>query len=224
MNIGKCYERKPSELVKEARKAYECGLYIASLSVLVTIPDICAHLVRESWPENDKAAERFDERWWCATYLGLPSEVSDCCVTKREDKSPDEIDGVLSRLVAEERFTASDFSQLRNAVLHAGSALVEGFGDKFSPYHAIGICITDSDSQLILGTGVTSAPGPGGKETDCSFDATLSLNAMLSRMEEAVQRFLSERPQFDVEVGKWSSIKYGIIDMRTLEPRQTTAE
>lgn len=153
MTIGKCYERKPSELVKEARKAFECGLYIASLSVLVTIPDICAHLVRESWPENDKAAERFDERWWCATYLGLPSEVSDCCVTKHEDKSPDEIDGVLSRLLAEEGFTTSDFSQLRNAVLHAGSALVEGFGDKFSPYHAIGICITDSDSQLILGTG-----------------------------------------------------------------------
>ena len=93
-----------------------------------------------------------------------------------------------------------------------------------APYHVIRICITDSDSQPILGTGVTSTPGPDGKETDCSFDATLSLNAMLSRMEEAVQRFLSERPQFDVEVGKWRSIKYGIIDIRTLEPRQTTAE
>lgn len=224
MGIRKCYERKPSELVKEARKAYDCGLYIASLSVLVTIPDICAHLVRESWQGDEKEAEDFDGRWWCEAYLGLPTEVPECSATKHEDKSPDEISGVLDGLATESSFTASDFSQLRNAVLHAGSALVEGFGDRFSPYHAIGIYITDSDSQLVLGTGVTSAPGPGGKETNCSFDVTLSLNALLSRMEKAVQRFLSERPQLDVEVGKWRSIKYGIVDMRTPDPRQTIAE
>lgn len=224
MGIRKCYERKPSELVKEARKAYECGLYIASLSVLVTIPDICAHLVRESWQEDEEEAKKFNERWWCAAFLGLPTEVSECCANKHKDKSSDEIDGVLNGLAMESRFTASDFSQLRNAILHAGSALVEGFGDKFSPYHAIGIYITDSDSQLVLGTGVTSTPGPDGKETDCSFDVTLSLNALLTRMEKAVQRFLREKPQLDVEVGKWRSIKYGIVDMRTLNPRQTIAE
>lgn len=224
MSAKKSYERKPSELVKEARKAYDRGLYIASLSVLVTIPDICAHLVRESWQGDETEVENFDERWWCAVYLGLPTEVPECCATKHEDKSSNEIAGVLNGLAMESRFTASDFSQLRNAVLHAGSALVEGFGDKFSPYHAIGIYITDSDSQLVLGTGVTSDPGPDGKETDCSFDVTLSLNALLARMEEAVQRFLSERSQLDVEVGKWRSVKYGIVDMRTPEPRQTIVE
>lgn len=224
MGIRKCYERKPSELVKEARKAYECGLYIASLSVLVTIPDICAHLVRESWQGDEMGAKKFDERWWCAAFLGLPTEVPECCATKREDKSSGEIAGVLNGLAMGSRFTASDFSQLRNAVLHAGSALVQGFGDKFSPYHAIGIYITDSDSQLVLSTGATSVPGPDGKETDCSFDVTLSLNALLARMEEAVQSFLSDYPQLDVEAGRWRSIKYGIVDMRTLEPHQTIAE
>lgn len=63
---------------------------------------------------------------------------------------------MLNGLAMGSRFTASDFSQLRNAVLHAGPALVEGIGEKFSPYHAIGIYITDPDSQLVLGTGVTS--------------------------------------------------------------------
>lgn len=131
---------------------------------------------------------------------------------------------MLNGLAMGSRFTASDFSQPRNAVLHAGPALVEGIGEKFSPYHAIGIYITDSDSQLVLGTGVTSTPGPDGKEIDCSFDLTLSLNALLARMEEAVQSFLRDNPQLNVEVGKWRSIKYGIVEMRTLEPRQTIAE
>lgn len=224
MTIRKCYERKPSVLVKEARRAYDCELYIAALSVLVTIPDICAHLVRESWKGGEKEAERFDGRWWCSAYLDLPSAVPDCCATKDEDKSPNEIDGVLSELLTEGRFGASDFSQLRNAVLHAGSALVEGCGEKFSPYHAIGIYITDSDSQLVLGTGATSVPGLDGKETDCSFDITLSLNGLLARMETAVRRFLQDNPQLDVEAGKWRSIKYGIVDMRASEPFQAISE
>lgn len=218
MSTGNCYERKPSELIKEARMAYDSEIYIAALTILVTIPDICARLVRESWQGKEAEAKKFDERWWCAAYLGLPAEVSHCCATKHEDKSPDEIAEVLNELAMEGRFTASDFSQLRNAVLHAGSALVEGIGEKFSPYHAIGIYITDSDAQLVLSTGVTSTPGPDGKETDCSFDITLSLNGLLARMETAVQRFLQANPQLDAEVGKWRSIKYGIVDMRALKP------
>lgn len=224
MSTRKHYERKPSELVKEARKAYDCELYIAALSVLVTVPDICACLVRESWRGDEMEARRFDERWWCSAYLGLSTAVPACCATKHEDKSPNEIDDVLNGLVEEGRFGASDFSQLRNAVLHAGSALVEGYGEKFSPYHAIGIYITDSDSQLIFGTGVTSVPSPDGKETDCSFDITLSLSALLARMEKAVQCFLQDYPQLDVEVGKWRTIKYGIVDMRASKPCQAISE
>lgn len=223
MTIRKCYERKPSELIKEARMAFDYGLYIAALSVLVTIPDICACIFRDSLLEEGNGSEKYNERWWCNAFLGLPAKTPDCCKTKHECKSPEEINDDLCRRSTGNRFTASDFSQLRNSVLHAGSALVEGTGEKFSPYHAIGIYITDSDSQLIVGTGVTSAPYSDFKETDCSFDVTLSLNALLAKMESAVQRFLQEYPQLNVEVGKSRSIKYGIVDMRTQKALTNTS-
>lgn len=141
--------------------------------------------------------------------------MSDYCTAKHEDKSPDEIDDVLEKSIEEESFTASDFSQLRNAVLHAGSALVEGAGEKYSPYHAIGIYIADSDSQLVLSVGATSVFCTEDMEANCRFDIALSLTCLLAKMEAAVQCFLQENPQLDVENGKWRSIKYGIVDMRT---------
>lgn len=40
--------RSPKNLIGEARAAFESGLLISCLTVLVTIPDVCANLIDSS--------------------------------------------------------------------------------------------------------------------------------------------------------------------------------
>ena len=58
-------ERSPRNLIGEARLAFDAGLLISCLTVLVTIPDVCANLID---PSN-----RDGQRNWCTRYLGFPS-------------------------------------------------------------------------------------------------------------------------------------------------------
>lgn len=201
------YERKPSSLVAEARKAYDAGLFVACLTVLVTIPDVCASLIGSQ-------GSSMDQRAWCIRYLGLPKDPGSDPEEKNLDKTGEDISTALDGLLSAGAFTASDFSQLRNSVLHAGSSVIAGKGEKYSPYHAVGVSVTNRDDQLVIRVGSVSKPTGGALETDCRYGLEISLPALLKRMEGAVAKFLAEFPLLDVEQGKGVSLEYGIRDLR----------
>ena len=198
-------ERSPSALVREARSAYEAELFIACLTVLVTIPDVCSRLV-------GRGGNGY--RSWCETYLGLEEGIPPEEINRSPEQSRDEIDHALERLTGGLAFTSSDLCQLRNAVLHAGSSKTEGKGARYSQYHAIGVYVTDSDDSLLCSIGTMSRPTASDVEEDCRFEVVISLAGLLSRMELGVQRFLDEHPECDREYGKDSSLHWGIVNMR----------
>lgn len=199
-------ERSPRNLIREARMAFDAGMLISCLTVLVTIPDVCANLV-DSGNKNG-------QRDWCTRYLGFPSAPVVDNIDRSREQSRDRIEQTMDALMREDNFTASDFCQLRNAVLHAGSSIVNGAGAKYSPFHSIGIQVFDNDSQLVIGYGATSSPEPNGVEGNCCIKITLNLTALLVRMEKGVARFLNEFPELDREKGKWNCLTWGIVDFR----------
>ena len=199
-------ERSPRNLIGEARLAFDAGLLISCPTVLVTIPDVCANLI--------DSGNKDGQRDWCTRYLGLPSTPVVDDIDRSREQSRDHIERTLSALMREDNFTASDFCQLRNAVLHSGSSVVDGAGAKYSPFHSIGIQVFDKDSQLVIGYGATSSPEPNGVEGDCRIKITLNLTALLARMEKGVARFLNEYPDLDREKGKWDCLTWGIVDFR----------
>lgn len=95
----------------------------------------------------------------------------------------------MSALMREDNFTASDFCQLRNVVLHTGSSVVDGAGAKCSPFHSVGIQVFDDDSQMVIGYGSTSSPEPNGVESDCHIKITLNLIALLVRMGKVLRGY-----------------------------------
>jgi hypothetical protein len=199
-------ERSPRNLIGEARLAFDAGLLISCLTVLVTIPDVCANLID---PSN-----RDGQRNWCTRYLGFPSTPVVDDIDRSRKQSRDHIERTMNALIREDNFTASDFCQLRNAVLHTGSSVVDGAGAKYSPFHSIGIQVFDNDSQLVVGYGSTSSPESDGVENDCRIKISINLTALLARMERGVERFLSEYPELDKEKGKWEYLTWGIVDFR----------
>ena len=199
-------ERSPRNLIGEARMAFDAGLLISCLTVLVTIPDVCANLI--------DSGNKDGQRDWCTRYLGLPGTPVVDDIDRSREQSRDHIERTMSALMREDNFTASDFCQLRNAVLHTGSSVVDGAGAKYSPFHSIGIQVFDKDSQLVIGYGATSSPEPNGVEGDCRIKITLNLTALLAHMEKGVARFLNEYPDLDTEKGKWDCLTWGIVDFR----------
>ena len=199
-------ERSPRNLIREARMAFDAGMLISCLTVLVTIPDVCANLV--------DYGNKIGQRDWCTRYLGFPSAPVVDDIDRSREQSRGRIEQTMDVLMREDNFTASDFCQLRNAVLHAGSSVVNGAGAKYSPFHSIGIQVFDNDSQLVIGFGVTSSPEPNGVEGNCRIRVTLNLTALLARMEKGVARFLNEFPELDREKGKWDCLTWGIVDFR----------
>lgn len=199
-------ERSPRNLIGEARLAFDAGLLISCLTVLVTIPDVCSNLIDSS--------NRDGQRNWCTRYLGFPNTPVVDDIDRSRKQSRDHIERTMNALMREDNFTASDFCQLRNTVLHTGSSVVDGAGAKYSPFHSIGIQVFDNDSQLVIGYGSTSSPEPDGVENDCRIKITLNLTALLSRMEKAVAAFLSEYPELDRENGKRDCLTWGIVDFR----------
>ena len=199
-------ERSPRNLIGEARTAFDAGLLISCLTVLVTIPDVCSNLI----DPNNKDGQRD----WCARYLGLPGTPVVDDIDRSREQSRDHIERTMSALMREDNFTASDFCQLRNAVLHAESSVVDGAGAKYSPFHSIGMQVFDNDSQLVIGYGATSSPEPYGVEGDCRIRISINLTALLARMEKGVASFLSDYPELDRENGKWDYLTWGIVDFR----------
>lgn len=204
--VPRIIERSPRNLIREARMAFDAGLLISCLTVLVTIPDVCANLIDSSNKDG--------QRDWCTRYLGFSSAPVVDDINRPREQSRVHIERTMSALMREDNFTASDFCQLRNAVLHAGSSVVDGTGAKYSPFHSIGMQVSEDDSQLVIGYGATSSPEPNAIEGDCRIKITLNLTALLARMEKGVARFLNEHPEFDREKGKWDYLTWGIIDFR----------
>ena len=147
-------------------------------------------------------------------YLGFPSTPVVDDIDRSRKQSRDHIERTMNALMREDNFTESDFCQLRNAVLHTGSSVVDGAGAKYSPFHSIGIQVFNNDSQLVIGYGVTSSPGYDGVEDDCRIKISINLTALLSRMEKGVAAFLSEYPELDRENGKRDCLTWGIVDFR----------
>lgn len=201
-------ERSPRNLIGEARLAFDAGLLISCLTVLVTIPDVCSNLIDSSNKDG--------QRDWCTRYLGFPSTPVVDDIDRSREQSRDHIERTMNALMREDNFTASDFCQLRNAVLHTGSSVVDGAGAKYSPFHSIGIQVFNDDSQLVIGYGATSSPEANGIEGDCRIKININLTALLARMERGVERFLSEYPELDKEKGKWEYLTWGIVDFRAL--------
>ena len=199
-------ERSPKNLIGEARAAFDSGLLISCLTVLVTIPDVCSNLIDSSNKDG--------QRDWCARYLGLPSTPVVDDIDRSRKQSRDHIERTMNALMREDNFTASDFCQLRNAVLHTGSSVVDGAGARYSPFHSIGIQVFDDDSQLVIGYGATSSPEANGIESDCRIKININLTALLARTERGVERFLSEHPELNKEKGKWDYLSWGIVDFR----------
>lgn len=177
-------ERSSRNLIGEARMAFDAGLLISCLTVLVTIPDVCANLI----DSNNKDGQRD----WCMRYLGFPSGPVVDGIDRSREQSRIRIEQTMSALMREDNFTASDFCQLRNAVLHTGSSVVDGAGAKYSPLHSTSMQVFDNDSQLVIGYGATSSPESNGVESDCRIKISINLTALLARMEKGVARFLSE--------------------------------
>lgn len=100
--------RTPSRLVEECEIAFDAGLLLAALSLVVTIPDICAKAVGMKYTD------------WCVKYLDLPNTGEKMNAERKDEKSQDEIGDELNGITARGAFTASDLYQLRCAVVHAG--------------------------------------------------------------------------------------------------------
>jgi hypothetical protein len=213
-------ERSPSNLVREARAAFDAGLFIACLTILVTVPDVCANL------KQAKTGKPYGERDWCAEYLGLLLGPVCKSIDHSNERTHAKLESTLKQLERSDNFTASDFSQLRNAVLHAGSAIITGHGAKYSPFNSIGVQVTNNPDQLVIGYGSTSTPTPrelqtnftgcdDEVETDCHVKLLINLTALLAKVEEGARRFIADNPDLDKELGKWEVANWGIVDLRT---------
>lgn len=175
-------ERSPRNLIGEARMAFDAGMLISCQAVLVTIPDVCSNLIDSS--------NKVGQRDWCARYLSFPGSLVVDDIDRFRRQGRDRIEQTMDALMREDNFTASDFCQLRNAVLHTGSSVINGAGAKYSPFHSTGIQVFDNSSQLAIGYGATSSPETNGIEGDCCIKINTNLTALLARMERGVERFL----------------------------------
>lgn len=200
--------RTPSRLVEECENAFDAGLLLAALTLVVTIPDVCANI------------DGTDYRKWCKEYLGLPNDGRKMTSARKGEKRPDEIKEGFEAIEDRGIFTASDLYQLRCAVIHAGSSAIEGRGEEYSPYKAIGVCV-QGDARGIIATYGHKGSGHG-SQRDCAFDCVVKLEGLISLIAKGVCKFVEEDPERDREysTGKGLS-RQGVVDFRPLIEKQT---
>ena len=177
--------RTPSRLMEECEKAFDAGLLLAALNLVVTIPDVCANI------------DGTDYRKWCKEYLGLPNDGRKMTSARKGEKRPDEIKEGFEAIEDRGIFTASDLYQLRCAVIHAGSSAIEGRGEEYSPYKAIGVCVQGDARGIIASYG---HKGIGyGSQQDCAFECVVKLEGLISLIAKGVCKFVEEDPERDRE-------------------------
>lgn len=200
--------RTPSRLVEECEKAFDAGLLLAALTLVVTIPDVCANI------------DGTDYRKWCMKYLGLSNDGRKMTNERKSEKRLDEIKEGFKTIESRGIFTASDLYQLRCAVVHAGSSVIEGSGEKYSPYKAIGVCVQGNTCGIIASYGHKEISL--GSQCDCAFDCVVKLEGLTSLIAKGVCKFVEEDPERDREysTGKGFS-RQGVVDFRPLIEKQS---
>lgn len=198
--------RTPSRLVEECEEAFDAGLLLAALSLVVTIPDVCANIAGIKYLD------------WCKGYLELPNSGEKIAAARKEQKTEEEISEAFDDITARGIFTASDLYQLRCAVVHAGSSVVKGRGEDYSPYKVIGVCVQGDERGIVASYGHS---GSGmGIQRNCAFDCVVKLEGLISLMAKGVVSFLEEDPERDCERTIKSGIdRRGVTDFRPLIQR-----
>lgn len=95
-------ERSPRNLIGEARTAFDAGLLISCLTVLVTIPDVCANLI--------DSGNKDGQRGWCTRYLELPDAPVVDDFDRSREQSQDRIDQTMDALEREDKFMCNRLS------------------------------------------------------------------------------------------------------------------
>ena len=195
--------RTPSRLVEECENAFDEGLLLAALTLVVTIPDVCANI------------DGTDYRTWCKEYLGLTNDKREMTNERKSEKLPDEIKEGFETIEERGVFTASDLYQLRCAVIHAGSSVIEGGGEKYGPYKAIGVCVQGDTCGIIASYG---HKGIGhGSQQGCAFDCVVKLEGLISLIAKGVCKFVEEDPERDRESSTGNRLSsQGVVDFRPL--------
>lgn len=200
--------RTPSRLVKECENAFDEGLLLAALTLVVTIPDVCANI------------DGTDYLTWCKEYLGLANDGRNMTNERKSEKSPDEIKEGFETIEERGIFTASDLYQLRCAVIHAGSSTIEGGGKKYSPYKAIGVCVHGNTCGIIAIYGHKEINL--GSQQDCAFDCVVKLEGLISLIAKGVCKFVEEDPERNREYSTAKGLsRQGVVDFRPLINKQS---
>ena len=195
--------RNPSRLVEECENAFDKGLLLAALTLVVTIPDVCANI------------DGTDYRKWCMKYLALPNDGKEMTNERKSEKFPDEIKEGFETIENRGIFTASDLYQLRCAVIHAGSSVIEGYGEKYSPYKAIGVCVQGDTCGIIAIYGHKEISF--GSQRDCAFDCAVKLEGLISLIAKGVCKFIEEDPERNREYSTEKELSLqGVVDFRPL--------
>lgn len=200
--------RTPSRLVEECEEAFDVGLLLAALSLVVTIPDVCANIAGVKYLD------------WCNEYLGLPNDGRKMTSARKGEKRPDEIKEGFEAIEDRGIFTASDLYQLRCAVIHAGSSAIEGRGEEYSPYKAIGVCVQGDARGIIASYG---HKGIGyGSQQDCAFECVVKLEGLISLIARGVCKFVEEDPERDREYSTGKELsRQGVVDFRSINKKQS---
>lgn len=195
--------RTPSSLVEECERAFDAGLLLAALELVVTIPDVCARIAGS------------DYRTWSGEYLGLVNDGEKRKGDRSGSKTQTDIDRGFRAMERRGVFTASDLYQLRCAVVHAGSSSVDGKGAAYSPFRVIGVCVQRDSQGIIASYGHT---GTGyGKQKNCAYDCVIRLEVLISLMAKGVGRFIEEDPDRDREYSTKEGLdRTGVVDYRPL--------
>lgn len=231
--LPKAIIRRPSALVRECQRAYDAGLFIAASTLLMTIPDVCSKMIGVDY-------------WtWCEQYMGLPKNDQDYKGSHECLKTTVEINNGLKH-IEDKPFTGSDMKQLRNAILHEESSVVEdGIGKNHTPYDKIYLSIHLHATTLMDNFGHTSKEPiaiTDGKRLLCAFveckkpykegcphqcehriwesygfACRINLDVLIQHVAKGVTFFLKEHPECDIEATAFSTDRAGIMDYRQQE-------
>lgn len=198
--------RTPTKLIEECERAFDAELLLAALCLAVTIPDVCAKIAGT------------DYRKWCEEYLDLTNDGAKVDYARKKTKTQREVDKGFEAIEQRGLFTASDLYNLRCAVVHAGSASIEGKSENYTPYHVIGVCVQGDASSVVASYGHT---GSGIEELrNCAYDCNIKLEGLISLIAKGVCRFIEEDPGRDCEYSRQGNEfnRIGVVDFRPLKP------